>query len=95
MVFIALVIAVARWDCSSNPYAGLVVFVAVPAIVRARTAAHSGRDVAGSAGDSQHHPEATRDWPVFDFRNPTTSAERYLPSSRLTAVNIVIILLAG
>ena len=47
VVFIALVIAVVA-GLFEHPYAGLVVFVARPRIVRARSPAHPARDVAGS-----------------------------------------------
>ncbi|MGH9145513.1 MAG: NapC/NirT family cytochrome c, partial [Vicinamibacterales bacterium] len=42
----------------------------------------------------QHHPEVTRDWPVFDFRKPTTR-RTVLAVIALTAVNIVIVALAA
>ena len=51
-----------------NPYAGLVVFVALPAVVRARSAADPGRACGCSAGSCGAHPDADRDWPVLDFR---------------------------
>jgi len=92
VVFIALVIAVAA-GLFEHPYAGLVVFVAVPGLfVLGLLLIPFGMWLEGRR--LQHHPEATRDWPVFDLRNPTTR-RTVLAVIALTAVNIVIILLAA
>lgn len=91
-MFLTLIVAVA-FGLFHNPYAGLVIFVAVPALFvlgllliplgmwlerrRARRVAAGGRD-----------------WPVIDFRNP--AARRWiLAVVALTAVNVVIILTAA
>jgi hypothetical protein len=92
VVFSALVIAILLgWF--DNPYAGLVVFVAIPACfllgllliplgVRLRRRA-LGRD-----------PHAVVGWPVLDFR--LTSVRRVaLLTTALTAANLVIVLIAG
>ena len=58
------------WGCSTNPYAGLVVFVALPARVRARAAADPGRACGCSAASCGAIRERSADWPVLDFRAP-------------------------
>ena len=42
----------------------------------------------------QHHPEATREWPVFDLRKPATR-RTVLAAIALTVVNIMIVALAA
>ena len=92
VVFIALVIAMAA-GMLENPYAGLVVFIALPALfvigllliplgVRLRQRALL-RD-----------PNASADWPVIDFRRAGVRRTTLLITA-LTAVNVVIVLLAG
>jgi hypothetical protein len=93
VVFIALLIAVLL-GMLSNPYAGLVVFVAIPAVfvvgllliplgmwLQKRKLARDPNAVAD-------------DWPVLDFRRARVRQTALLVTA-LTAVNIVIILLAG
>jgi hypothetical protein len=91
-LFIALVIAVlAGW--LSNPYAGLIVFIAIPAAF-----------IVGLAliplgmwlerRRLRKNPDAISDWPVFDFRQASVRRTT-LAITALTAVNIVIVLLAG
>ena len=91
VVFIALTIA-AFAGLFENPYAGLVIFVALPGLFvvgllliplgmrlqRRRLA----------------HDPAAGDWPVFDFRQPKVRRTA-LVITALTAVNVVILLLAG
>ena len=92
VVFIALVIAVVA-GLFEHPYAGLVVFVVVPGFfVLGLLLIPLGMWL--EARRLQHHPEATRDWPVFDLRKPTTR-RTVLAVIALTAVNIVIVLLAA
>jgi hypothetical protein len=92
VVFIALAIAMLAGQFP-NPYAGLVVFVAMPAAfvlglilipigvtLRQRRAA---RDPTAEAG-----------WPVLDFRRASVRRTALLAAA-LTAVNVVIVLLAG
>ena len=90
-VFIALVIAEFA-GLFENPYSGLVVFIAVPALF-----------VVGllliPLGMRLEQRRLLRDpsvagWPVFDFNQPVVRW-RALMLVALTAVNIVIILLAG
>jgi nitrate/TMAO reductase-like tetraheme cytochrome c subunit len=92
VVFIALVLAAAL-GLLVNPYAGLVVFVALPAIFvlgllliplgmwlqRRRLA----RD-----------PSAVAEWAVLDFRQPSVRRAALLITA-LTAVNLVLLLVAG
>ena len=92
VVFIALAIAVAI-GLLDNPYAGLVVFIAVPALF-----------VAGlllmplgmwlQRRWLRRHPGRETDWPILDFRRPEVR-RRALLFTALTAVNVVILLLAG
>ena len=89
-----------RWSsrCSlglfSNPYAGLVVFVALPAAVRARSAAHPARDVAAAPAAPARSlaPCATG---RSSISGTAACARPSLAVIALTAVNIVIVLLAG
>ncbi len=92
VVFIALVIAVA-FGLFEHPYAGLVVFVVIPALfVLGLLLIPLGMWL--EARRLQHHPEATRDWPVVDLRTPATR-RTVLAVIALTAVNIVIVALAA
>jgi hypothetical protein len=91
VVFIALTIA-ALAGMFENPYSGLVIFVVLPAIfvvgllliplgirLQRRRLAHD---------------PAAGEWPVFDFRQPRVR-RMTLVITALTAVNVVILLLAG
>jgi len=89
-VFIALVIAeLAGW--LENPYAGLIVFVLVPAVfVLGLLLIPLGMRLQRrklAAGD-------TVEWPIVDFRLASVRRATLLVTA-LTAVNIVILLLAG
>jgi hypothetical protein len=91
VVFVALVIAMLL-GMLENPYAGLVVFVAIPlAFVIGLALIPIGvrleRQKLAKTGKSA-------DWPVVDFRLPQVRRAALLITA-LTAVNIVIILLAG
>src|SRR5262245_27039674 len=92
VVFITLLIA-GLIGLIENPYAGLVVFIDIPAIfvvgllilavgvwLRRRALAR--------------HPGTVADWPVVDFRILRVRRTALLITA-LTAVNIVIVLLAG
>jgi len=91
VVFLALAIAVFA-GLFRNPYAGLVVFIALPALfliglllipIGMRLQAHRlARD-----------PSAA-DWPVLDFRQASVRRTA-LVITALTSANIVIVLLAG
>src|SRR5512133_2250040 len=90
-VFIALVIAEFT-GLFHNPYAGLVVFIAIPALF-------IGGLLLIPLGMWLEQRRLQRDpsvagWPVFDFNQPWVRW-RALMFVALTAVNIVIILLAG
>ncbi len=91
VLFIALAAAMFL-DLLDNPYAGLVVFIGLPGIFVAglllipigmrlqRKALAEGR--------------ALEDWPVFDFRQPHTRRMSLVVLS-LTAINVIIVLVAG
>ena len=92
VVFIALVLAVV-FGLFEHPYAGLVVFVVVPAFfVLGLLLIPLGMWL--EARRLLRHPEATRDWPVLDLGNRTTR-RIVLAVIALTAVNIVIVSLAA
>ena len=90
--FIALLIAL-LFGLFNNPYAALVVFVALPALFVL------GLLLIPFGMWLEHrrlvrHPDATREWFVIDFRSPATR-RRALMVVALTAVNVVIVLVAG
>ncbi len=94
VVFIALVIAMLA-GMLDNPYAGLVVFIAIPAVfvvgllLMPLAAWRQGR-----ALRRDPHAVAAAGWPVVDFRIASVRRTTLL-IALLTAVNVVIILLAG
>ena len=92
VLFFALVIAMlAGW--LNNPYAGLIVFVALPAVfVIGLLLIPMG--VRLQRRKLQRDPSADVDWPVLDFRRAEVRRTS-LVILALTAVNIVIVLLAG
>jgi hypothetical protein len=91
-VFIALVIAVFA-GLFENPYAGLVVFVAIPAIfVFGLLLMPAGMWL--EQRRLQRDPNAPADWPVVDLRQ-TVVRRRVLLVVALTAVNVIVVLLAG
>jgi len=92
VAFAALLLA-ELWGLFDNPYAGLVVFLVVPAIVVI------GLLLIPFGMWLEHrrriaHPGAEREWFVIDFRSASTR-RRALALLALTAVNITIVLLAG
>jgi nitrate/TMAO reductase-like tetraheme cytochrome c subunit len=90
--FLSLLLA-ELWGLFNNPYAGLVVFVVVPALfVLGLLLIPLGMWLEQRRLSA--HPEMARDWFVFDFRRPETR-RRALLVVALTAVNAVIVLLAG
>ena len=92
VVFIALVIAVLA-GMFHNPYAGLVVFVAIPALfVIGLLLIPLGMWL--QRRKLRRDPTAAVGWPVLDF-NRGDVRRTALIISMLTAVNIVIVLLAG
>ena len=68
VVFVALAIAMtAGW--LDNPYAGLVVFVVVPALfVVGVLLIPAGMQL--QRRKQAHHADPAEDWPVVDFRRP-------------------------
>jgi hypothetical protein len=91
VVFIALLIA-AFAGLFDNPYAGLVIFVAIPAafvlgllLIPIGGWLHRRKVQRG---------DAVEDWPVFDFRKPQVRRTTLMIVA-LTAVNVVILLVAG
>jgi hypothetical protein len=91
VLFIALALAMLI-GLLANPYAGLIVFVALPALfvigllliplgIRKQRLALAER-------------RALEDWPVIDFRQPRTR-RLVLVLASLTALNLIIVLVAG
>jgi NapC/NirT cytochrome c family, N-terminal region len=92
VVFIALVIAIFA-GLLENPYAGLVVFVAIPAVfVIGLLLIPIG--VRLERRKLARDPSAVADWPVIDLRVPRVRKTTVLITA-LTAINALIILLAG
>jgi hypothetical protein len=92
VIFVALLVAELS-GLFNNPYAGLVVFAIVPAFfVLGLLLIPLGMWL--EQRRLQLHPGATREWFVVDFRTPSTR-RRALMFVALTAVNIVILLVAG
>jgi nitrate/TMAO reductase-like tetraheme cytochrome c subunit len=92
VVFIALMIAVAV-GLLNNPYAGLLVFVALPALfVLGLLLIPLGMWL--QRRKLRRDPTAVADWSVLDFRRPTVRRVTLLIIA-LSAVNLVLLLLAG
>jgi NapC/NirT cytochrome c family, N-terminal region len=92
VLFIALVIAVVA-GLLNNPYAGLIVFIVLPALfVLGLLLIPLGARL--QQRKLARDPSAATDWPVFDFRQPKVR-RMTLVITALTAVNVVILLLAG
>jgi hypothetical protein len=90
--FIVLVIAVVA-GAFHNPYAGLVVFVAVPALfVLGLLLIPMGMYL--ERRKLARHPEAPADWPVVDLRVPRVRRTALLVTA-LTSVNVLLVLLAA
>jgi hypothetical protein len=92
VLFVALLIA-ALTGLFVNPYAGLIVFVAIPALfVLGLLLIPAGMWL--QRRKLARDPGASSDWPVFDFRVPRVRRFALLIVA-LTAVNLVIVLVAG
>ncbi len=92
VVFIALVIAVVV-GLLDDPYAGLVVFVALPAMFLLGLALIPfGMWL--QRRKLKRDPGANVDWPLLDFRRPAVRRTA-LAVVALTAVNLVLLLVAG
>ena len=92
VVFVTLVIAMLA-GMFSNPYAGLVVFIGIPAVFAVGLLLIP----AGMSLERRkllRDPSASSEWPVIDFRRADVRRTTLLIAG-LTGVNIVIILLAG
>ena len=90
--FLALFVA-HLFGLFTNPYAGLVIFVALPAIfVLGLLAIPLGMWL--ERRRLARHPGATAEWFVIDFRSKTVR-RRALLILALTTVNVVIVLVAG
>jgi hypothetical protein len=92
VAFIALGIATLA-GLFNNPYAGLVVFVAIPAVFLVGLLL-----IPAGMWLQQRRltrdPTAPTDWPILDFRRASVRRTALLITA-LTAANIVIVLLAG
>jgi hypothetical protein len=92
VVFIALLIA-ALAGMFHNPYAGLVVFVAIPALfVLGLLLVPLGMWL--QQRRLRRDASASTDWPVLDFRRREVRRASLIIAA-VTAVNVVIVLLAG
>ncbi len=92
VVFLALVIA-ALAQLFDNPYAGLIIFVAIPALfVLGLLLIPLGMWL--QRRKLARDPGAPADWPVLDFRQASVR-RRALLFAALTSVNAVILLIAG
>ena len=77
----------------TNPYAGLVVFIALPALfVFGLLLIPVGMWL--QARRLERHGPAAADWPILDFRQASVRRTALVVTA-LTAANIVIVLLAG
>ena len=93
VAFIALTIALLAGMFYRNPYAGLVIFVAIPAVfITGLVFIPLGMWL--QRRKLLRHPEAEADWPVLDFRRPDVR-RRALLFTALTAANVIVITLAG
>ena len=91
-VFLALAIAV-MMGMFENPYAGLVVFIALPALfVLGLLLIPAGMWL--QRRKLRLHPDADQDWPVLDFRSVKVRRTTLIIAA-LTVVNLMILLLAG
>lgn len=92
VVFVTLVIA-ELLGMLANPYAGLVVFIAIPVVfVMGLLLIPAGMWL--QSKKLALHPEETAEWPVIDLRKAHVRRTTLIITI-LTAVNAVIILLAG
>jgi NapC/NirT cytochrome c family, N-terminal region len=92
VVFITLVIAMLA-GMFTNPYAGLVIFIGIPAVfVLGLLLIPAGMWL--ERRKLLRDPKAVPEWPVVDFRLANVRRTALLIAA-LTAVNIVLILLAG
>ena len=89
----AAMLSAALLGLFDNPYAGLIVFVALPALfVLGLLLIPAGMWL--QRRRLARHPDSVQDWPVFDLRQPRTR-RIVLIVTALTALNIAIVLVAG
>ena len=92
VVFIAL-LAGAMFGLFDNPYAGLIIYVALPGVfVLGLLLIPAGMWL--QRRKLALHPETVQDWPIFDFRQPRVRRIALILTA-LTALNVVIVLVAG
>jgi hypothetical protein len=92
VLFVALVIAILA-GLLQNPYVGLVVFVAIPAVfLLGLLLIPAG--ILLQRRRLARDPNAAADWPVLDFRRHNVRRTA-LVIAALSAVNVIIVLLAG
>jgi hypothetical protein len=96
VLFIVLIVA-ALAGLFRNPYAGLLVFVALPAalvfgLLLIPIGVRLDRRALRRA--QQRDPDAVLEWPVIDLRRPRVR-RTWLVITALTAVNLGVLLLAG
>lgn len=92
VAFIALVIA-GLAGLFRNPYAGLVVFIAIPAVfVVGLLLIPLGMRL--RRRQLERDPAAVADWPVLDFRRPAVRRTTLMIAA-LTAVNVSIVMVAA
>ena len=92
VVFLTMAVAAAA-GLFNNPYAGLVIFVALPAIfLFGLLLMPLGHWL--TQRKLRRDPAAVAEWPVLDFRIPSVRRTA-LVITALTAVNVTILLLAG
>jgi hypothetical protein len=92
VLFLALLIA-SLAGLFENPYAGLVLFVAIPAVfIAGLLLIPLGLSLLRRK--QRRDPNVVVEWPVVDLRKPTVRRMAFLIVV-LTAVNVVIVLLAG
>lgn len=92
VVFIALALAIV-FGLLNNPYAGLIVFIAVPAIfILGLLLIPLGMWL--QARTLRRDPNAVAEWSVVDFRRPTVRRAALFITA-LTALNLVLLLLGG
>jgi hypothetical protein len=93
VAFVALAIAAAA-GMFDNPYAGLVIFVVLPALFLLGLLLIPLGMWRQRRNRLRHPTAAAEEWPVLDFSQPNVRRAALIFTA-LTTVNVVIILLAG
>jgi hypothetical protein len=92
VLFFVLIVA-ALAGLFQNPYAGLLVFIALPALLVAGLLLIAA-GVWLDRRARRRHPEAALEWPVIDLRQ-TRVRRVWILITALTAVNLGVLLIAG